>query len=50
MPYRFVPDGINFDGDYNSRWVGVVVVVVVVDVVICLCVPTFFHVSRLDNF
>ena len=26
----FVPDGINSVGDYNSRWVGVVVVVVVV--------------------
>ena len=48
MPYLFVPDGINFDGDYNSRWVGVVVVVVVV--VVIVVVPPFFLVSRLDNF
>ena len=40
----FVPDGINSVGDYNSSRVGVVC--------LCLsvCVPTFFHVSRLDNF
>ena len=32
--------------DYSLRWVGVVCVCVSV----CLSVPTFFHVSRWDNF
>ena len=41
----FVADGINSVGDYNSSPGGC-------RLCVCLfvCVPTFFQVSRLDNF
>ena len=39
----FVADGINSVGDYNSPPGGC-------RLYVCMCVPTFFHVSRLDNF
>ena len=41
----FVADGINSVGDYNSSPGGCPLCVCV-----CVSVPTFFHVSRWDNF
>ena len=46
-PDVFVADGINSVGDYNSSPGGCRLSECVS---VCVCVPTFFHVSRWDNF